>query len=873
MTLEPGARLGPYEILARIGAGGMGDVFRARDTRLDRIVAIKTSKIEFSERFEREARAVAALNHSGICTLHDVGPNYLVMEYIEGTPLEGPLPVTQALKCAVQICDALDAAHQKGITHRDLKPANILVTRSGIKLLDFGLAKLGAAVAEQAATAADHATFSLALTGKHEIVGTLHYMSPEQLQASVSDRPVDARSDIFSFGVVLYELLTGKRAFEGSSPASVIAAIMERPAPSIAEVAPPALDRVLRTCLSKDPDDRWQSVRDLKRELEWIAAAPAPDAPAPGRAKVGRLVGVMAALALVSLAALAVVLWQRPADAQKTSARLTIALPPGHEVTTYPAITRDGRTVAYVTRQGNADTQLYLRDLNAFEARQVPGSSGAHAPFFSPDGKWVAFFAQGHLQKAEVAGGAPVRLVEAAYPQGGTWNADDTIIYAASLASGLLRIPAGGGPVESLTRPDEAENGYAHAFPEALPGGRHVLFTMWGRTQGSAVFSLESRQATVVLPSPSFAFSIFDPMGGSGGRLLVVDQSAGMRAAPFDPARPAPTTAGATVLSNVFWEVETQVRGWMAISETGTAVYVAGNPAKSSLVWVDRDGRIDALPAGQDLYREVALSPDGTKAVVRQGNTLWLHDLLRGTRSPLTPGGASNFLPSWSPDGSRVIFASNRGGSWDIYSQLADGSQPADVVLQRPYDQFPYAMLADGTVLYLEITATSRDLWTVSRDGQTTPLRVTPFNEGEARFSPGVSSAAGPGWVAYTSNESGRREVYVQSYPSGANRVAISNEGGSQPRWSPDGKELYYVTGEAVVAVDVRPDGSFGAPRTLFGQSPFLLSDHRLQAYQPSPDGTRFLMIRRDEGSIPDRLNVMLNWSGGDDRPAPAGSR
>jgi eukaryotic-like serine/threonine-protein kinase len=873
MTLEPGARVGPYEILSRIGAGGMGDVFRARDTRLDRIVAIKTSKIEFSERFEREARAVAALNHSGICTLHDVGPNYLVMEYIEGTPLEGPLPVTQALKCAVQICDALDAAHQKGITHRDLKPANILVTRSGIKLLDFGLAKLGAAVAEQAATAADGATFSLALTGKHEIVGTLHYMSPEQLQASVGGRPIDARSDIFSFGVVLYELLTGKRAFEGSSPASVIAAIMERPAPSIAEVAPPALDRVLRTCLAKDPDDRWQSIRDLKRELQWIAADPPPDAVPAARWKAGRLAGAMAAIAVVSLAALAVVLWQRPADAQKTSARLTIALPPGHEVTTYPAITRDGRMVAYVTRQGNADTQLYLRDLNAFEARQVPGSSGAHAPFFSPDGKWVGFFAQGHLQKAAVAGGAPVRLVEAAYPQGGTWNADDTIIYAASLASGLLRIPAGGGPVESLTRPDEAENGYAHAFPEALPGGRHVLFTMWGRTQGSAVFSLASRQATVVLPSPSFAFSIFDPMGGSGGRLLVVDQSAGMRAAPFDPARPAPTTAGATVLSNVFWEVETQVRGWMAISETGTAVYVAGNPAKSSLVWVDRDGRIDALPAGQDLYREVALSPDGTKAVVRQGNTLWLHDLLRGTRSPLTPGSASNFLPSWSPDGSRVIFASNRGGSWDIYSQLADGSQPADVVLQRPYDQFPYAMLADGTVLYLEITATSRDLWTVSRDGQTAPLRVTPFNEGEARFSPGVSSAAGPGWVAYTSNESGRREVYVQSYPSGANRVAISNEGGSQPRWSPDGKELYYVTGEAVVAVDVRPDGSFGAPRTLFGQSPFLLSDHRLQAYQASPDGTRFLMIRRDEGSIPDRLNVMLNWSGDDDRPAPAGSR
>jgi eukaryotic-like serine/threonine-protein kinase len=873
MTLRPGERLGPYEILEPIGAGGMGDVFRARDTRLDRIVAIKTSKTEFSERFEREARAVAALNHSGICTLHDVGPNYLVMEYIEGTPLEGPLPVGKALNYAIQICDALDAAHRKGITHRDLKPANILATRSGIKLLDFGLAKLSAAGIGQAATPIDDATFSMALTGKNEIVGTLHYMSPEQLQAPANGQGIDARSDIFSFGVVLYELLTGKRAFDGSSPASVIAAIMERPAPSIAEVAPPALDRVLRICLAKDPDDRWQSVRDLKRELEWIAAAaPTAEAPPPARAKAGALAGVMAALAMVSIASLAFVLWTRPADAPKTSARLTIALPPGHEITTYPAITRDGRTVAYVTQQGNDDPQLYLRDLNAFEARLVPGSSGARQPFFSPDGKWVAFFAQGHLQKAEVAGGAPVRLAEAGYSQGGTWSEDDTIVYASSLGSGLLRVPAGGGNVESLTTPDGAANGYAHGFPQALPGGRDLLFTMWGQTQGTALFSLESRQTNVVLPSTSFAFGIFDAMGGSGGRLLVVDPSAGMRAAPFDPARPGPTIAGATVLSNVFWEVETEVRGWMATSDTGTAVYVAGNPAKSSLVWVDREGRIDTLPAGQDLYREAALSPDGTKAVVRQGVTLWIHDLLRGTRTPLTTGSASNMLPLWSPDGSRVLFGSNRGGGWDIYSQVADGSQPAEVVLQRPYDQFTYDMLPDGTVLYLEITpATSRDIWTLSPDGKTTPLRVTPFNEGEARFSPGMSSDSGGGWVAYTSDESGRREVYVQSYPGGAKRVAISTEGGSQPRWSPDGKQLYYVTGEAIVAVDFRPDGSFGTPRRLFGRSQFLLSDYRFQTYQSSPDGMRFLMIRRDEGSVPDRLHVMLNWSGDDDRAAPSG--
>src|SRR5712691_10723042 len=274
MPLSAGDKLGPYEILAPIGKGGMGEVYRAHDSRLKRDVAIKVSKTEFSERFEREAQAIAALNHSNICTLHDVGPNYLVMEYIEGTPLKGPLPVDQALKYAVQICDALDAAHRKGITHRDLKPANIITTKTGIKLLDFGLAKLGSAGIGQAAKPPDDATLTMALTGKNEIVGTLYYMSPEQLQAQANGQEIDARSDIFSFGLVLYEMLTGRRAFEGSSPASVIAAIMERPAPSIADIAPLALDRVLRKCLAKDPDNRWQSARDLKDELEWITSAP-----------------------------------------------------------------------------------------------------------------------------------------------------------------------------------------------------------------------------------------------------------------------------------------------------------------------------------------------------------------------------------------------------------------------------------------------------------------------------------------------------------------------------------------------------------------------------------------------------------------------
>lgn len=866
MPLSAGEHLGPYEILAPIGKGGMGEVYRAHDPRLKRDVAIKVSEAQFSERFEREAQAIAALNHPNICHIYDVGPNYLVMEYIVGSPLKGPLAVDQALKYAVQICDALDAAHKRGITHRDLKPANILVTKAGVKLLDFGLAKIA-----QATNPPSDATLTMALTGKNEIVGTLYYMSPEQLQAQANGQEIDGRSDIFSFGLVLYEILTGKRAFEGSSPASVIAAIMERPAPSITDVAPAALDRVLRKCLEKDPDNRWQSARDLKDELQWIstASSPAPAAAAPARSQPG-LASVAIVLALVAAAVWVFAQWNRSSGVQRTAARFTIALPPGQEVTTYPAITRDGQTIAYVTQKGNDDSQLYLRDLDSFEARPVAGSNGAKEPFFSPDGKWVAFFAKGHLQKAEVTGGAPIRLAEATYPQGGTWNEDNTIIYTPSLGSGLMRVAASGGTPEALTKPDGAANGYAHVFPQALPGGRKLLFTIWGQTQGNAVLSLDSRRWDLVLSSPSLKFGVFEPTNGSAGRLLMVDQSAGILAAPFDSAHPALTSADTTILNNVYYDVENEARGWLAISNTHTIVYVPANPGKMSLVWVDREGKIESFVKDQDVYREAILSPDGTKAVVRHGQDLWVHDLQRGIRSPLTSGQASNVLPMWSLDGSRVLYGSNRAGDWDIYTQPADGSGPGEALMKRPHDQFPYSFLPDGTLLFLEIhPETSRDLWTLSPDGKATPVRVTSFNEGEGRFAPGQSG--GSHWLAYTSDESGRREIYVQSYPDGKNRRAVSSGGGSQPRWSPDGKELYYVAGEAVVAVSFHPDGSFGAPRKLFDRSNFFLSDYRFQSYNLAPDGKRFLMIRRDEGSVPRQLNVILNWSDGSRQSRPGG--
>jgi serine/threonine-protein kinase len=473
MPLSPGDKLGPYEIIAPIGKGGMGEVYKARDTRLDRIIALKVSDAQFSERFEREAKAIAALNHPNICTLHDVGPNYLVMEYIEGAPLKGPMPVDQALKYAAQICDALDAAHKKGITHRDLKPANILV--AGIKLLDFGLAKLETSGIGQAPKP-DDATLTMALTGKNEIVGTLYYMSPEQLQSRATGKEIDARSDIFSFGIVLYEMLTGKRAFEGASPASVIAAIMERPAPSITDVAPAALDRLLKRCLAKDPDDRWQTARDLKAELEWIASSSGHAAAALTPVARRSLLPWIAAAVMTLIAALGLAGWYRgtrPPEL-KPLVRLDVDLgagaPRAFRIGADAIISPDGTRLVYA-----ALGKLFTRRLDQPNAAELAGTEGAFSPFFSPDGQWVAFFAAGKLKKVSVEGSAVTVLCSAVRGSGGSWGEDGNIIASLTIGGALSRIPSAGGEPTSVT---ELANGeVTHHWPQILPGGQAVLFT------------------------------------------------------------------------------------------------------------------------------------------------------------------------------------------------------------------------------------------------------------------------------------------------------------------------------------------------------------------------------------------------------------
>src|SRR5262249_53874613 len=443
MSLATGTQLGPYEIVAPIGAGGMAEVYKARDTRLDRVVAIKVSKENFSERFEREARAVAALNHPHICTVHDVGPNYLVMEYIDGTPLKGPLPLTQALQYGMQICDALDAAHKKNIVHRDLKPGNILVTKGGVKVLDFGLAKIGAAVVM------DEATLTNALTTKGEILGTLNYMSPEQLQG----REAGAPSDIFSFGLVLYEMLTGKRAFEGSSPASVIAAILERPAPSIVDAAPPALDRVLHRCLEKDPENRWQSARDLKAGLEWIASSPASVAEVSTmpQTRISKLSGWIVSAVFALGLALTLLMWWRTTP-EPAAVIFEVNPPEGEEFTSgYPVISPNGRLLAAIISDGRGQRHIAIHHLDAARWQQFPGTEHALGPTWSPDNRYLAFSVATTLKKIALSGGPPQPLtdVPAGWIPFMAWNGDGVILF--SRRDGLWKVLATGGNAVQVT--------------------------------------------------------------------------------------------------------------------------------------------------------------------------------------------------------------------------------------------------------------------------------------------------------------------------------------------------------------------------------------------------------------------------------------
>ncbi len=849
MELQPGAKLGPYEILSRIGAGGMGQVWKARDTRLNRIVAIKTSSARFSDRFEREARAVAALNHPHICTLYDVGDDYLVMEYVEGAEIKGPLPLAQALRVAVQLADALESAHRSGITHRDLKPANILLAKSGVKVLDFGLARI-----ERPKDSAERdLTATMTLTEQGTIVGTLQYMAPEQLQGKATD----VRADIFSFGCVLYEMLTGKRAFDGASQASVIAAILERPAPSVATIAPASLDWTLRLCLAKDPDERWQSARDLRAALEHAAESGADAAAAPvarGRQLVWPAVAGLCAM----LAAAVSFTHFREKPSADGITRLSIVAPAKGRFTGVsggpPAVSPDGKTVIFEAFGPDGKPGLWIRPLDSVTPQMLAGTEGGASPFWSPDSKSIGFFASGKLKKLDVAGGHTTTLADATIG-GGSWSSSDVIVFAATYAGALQQIPTAGGTAHPATHVPASPQ--PQRSPWFLPDGRHFLY-LYGSGQGRFamhVGSLDAAEADRELGE--FADSTF--VGYSQGYLLYLRGST-LVARPFDAAH--------AVFTGDALPVAEQVLRFEA-SGNGVLVYQRGVNIQR-LMWTDRAGKSLEVLEGAGDARQVELSPDGKTVAMTvrdagSGNVdIWLFDTLRGVRTRLTFDPSTDAFPVWTPDGRSVIFRSNRKGQFDLYRRLADGSGTDEPVYADGLAKAPTSISRDGRYLayWLQDALKGNGLGflpnPLGAPGKETPYlpERADFSADNPRFSPDGR------WVAYQSDETGVYEVYVTSFPGPGGKKQISRAGGVAPRWSRDGKELLYAAGDGyLTAAQVQSKGNMLEVTKV--EALFATQLTNASSYDVSPDGRRFLLLTRPDEENSEPLTVVQNWTAG----------
>jgi serine/threonine protein kinase len=872
----------------------MGEVFRAVDTRLERTVAIKILPPQLSndlarkQRFEREAKTISSLNHPHICVLYDVGhqdgTDYLVMECLEGETLakrleKSPIPLEQVLKFGAQIADALDKAHRSGVVHRDLKPGNIMLTPTGAKLLDFGLAKPVVALTT-GATLTAAATPTTPVTQEGTILGTFQYMSPEQIEG----KELDGRSDIFSLGAVLYEMLTGQRAFQGKSQLSVASAILEKEPPPISTVKPlttPSLDHALRRCLAKDPEERWQTARDIAIELKWIAdSGPSSGSAGPlvNRASSReRILAIAFVLAAGAAIALGVLYAKRPA----TNTRVTRTYVKSEEGSGFIfsgdqkgfAISPDGLNLAYVasTPTPDAKSALWIRPMDSLHARLLPGTEAAGFPFWSPDGRYIGFFAGGKLKKIDSQGGPPLIICDAPDGRGGSWNQQGDIVFTPTVNSPIYRVSASGGPITRLTMQDPSKNETTHRWPWFLPDGRHFIFLA-----GSTFTPRESATNSILMGSLDSKetkplFHTHYQAVYASGHMLFLRQSS-LMAQSFDAKR-FEFTGEAVPIAEQVREDSSIAHAWFSPSANGLLLYAEGAAKNRQLVWFDRNGKqIEAVP-GEDAYAGISLSPDGKKLAYYLDGTgfdVWGFDIARGVKIPLTFGASSgqgNLYPVWSPDGKYVAYTSYRNGTYALYQKPADGSG-GETLLLEGIDHFrvPTSWSMDGKLLvyhegvsggtYANGVPGGWSIWVLPLFGghKAYPFIQSTFSAREASFSPDGK------WLAYCSNESGEYRVYVVPFPGPGGKWQVSLGDGRGPLWRRDGKEIFYLSADnKLMAVNVEASGgSFAAAgaRVLFDSHSYGVFGR----YDASADGQRFVVVY--EGNRPSStLTSVANWT------------
>ncbi len=878
MPLTPGTKLGPYEIRSALGAGGMGEVYRATDLRLGRDVAIKiltahlASSSDARRRFEREAKTISGLNHPNICTLYDVGHqdglDFIVMEYLEGESLSdrlsrGPLPLEQALKYGAQIARGLEKAHRSGIMHRDLKPGNIMLTKSGAKLLDFGLAKAAPSMAMGTTQTAEMLTSSVTQPGT--IVGTYPYMSPEQIQGE----DPDVRSDIFSLGAVLYEMVTGRRAFGGSSRLSVASAILEKepePITVIAPHTPATVDRVIRRCLVKDREERWQTAQDLGSELEWISESGLQSSSVVPRATnqaTGWLLWLLAGLLGGGLLVGALV-WRSRASVPQENYFLAMLPFTARDV----ALSSNGHTVAVVGPSSSGSTNvLWLYEIGGQAGKSLAETEGARFPFWSPDGKALGFFADGKLKKLQIAGGPVQVICDAPAGRGGTWGAGGVIVFAPSgqLGGGLYRVPASGGTPARITSPDAGRGENSHRWPMFLPDGEHFLYlagNVSGQKDPDAIFAgkLDSNEKQFITKATGNAAY------AAPGYLLFCREKT-LYAQKFDAGKLALSGEAVPLLKDVSYLPRILHNDYAA----GAAVLVAQRGPEvlqSRLVWRDRKGNEIGSIGKADVYANLALAPNG-KAVgfdktdqESQNADLWTYDLQQRRMNRLTFDPAIDAGPVWSADGQRILFSSDRGGPFQLYIKNADGGEDEKLLplnASEKADQYPSAWSPDGRHILYEQTTDATRLWVAEMPELTTrALLKGPETTKNGQFSPDGN------WVAYTSSASGKWEIYVTSFPDAHGKWQVSNAGGTQPRWRGDGKELFYLAADGkMMAAPVTVGGHFdsGAPESLFqANARERVAGSELVTYDVTKDGQRFLVNTQLDQADTKSMMVILNW-------------